>query len=256
MTSEPKRSDPTQAANDSLSKPDATRRESPGVIAIWDIWTRLFHWSLVVAVLFLFLSGETGFKFYEWHRLVGEFVLMLLVFRILWGLIGSSNIRFAALIRNPVDAVKHLVELSSRKVSDERGHNAAGSWAIIIMLLLLLTQAVTGLFIADEDELIEGALYGQLGSDLSYFLYRVHHFNAQLLMIIVGIHVVMILVYAVIAGKNLLVPMFTGKMQWTSDSGVPAVNFKPWWLGALCLLVAAIGVNWLVGEITGLGGFS
>lgn len=248
MTSEQKRNEVSQAANDTLadSERDASRRET-GVIAIWDIWTRLFHWSLALAVVFLLVSGETGFQFYEWHRSAGEFVLMLLVFRVLWGFVGSSNVRFSALFQNPLHALRHLGDLFKRKVDDERGHNAAGSWAVLALITLLLVQAISGLFIADEDELVEGAFYGQFGSEFSDFMYQIHHTNAELLMALVGIHVAMIVVYWLFAGKNLIVPMLSGRMRWTSNTAAPAVKFQAWWLGALCLLLAVIGIGWLVG---------
>lgn len=216
------------------------------MIALWDAWTRLFHWSLAISVLFLLLSGETGFKFYDWHRFAGEFALMLVVFRILWGLVGSSNIRFTAMFHHPRNAFRHLYALSKRRVRDKRGHNAAGSWAILIMLTLLLVQAVTGLLIADEEELIEGALYGQVSSEVSNFLFTVHHKNAALLKLIVGVHVVMIFIYWLFARKNLLTPMITGRMRWDADTEAPTVDFRPWWVGALCMLIAVVFVWWLV----------
>jgi len=216
------------------------------VIAVWDLWIRLFHWSLASAVLFLLISGETGFQFYEWHRYAGEFVLLLLVFRLLWGVVGSSNVRFSALLHHPFKAVLHLIDLLKRNVADARGHNAAGSWAIILMIISLLTQALTGLFIADEDELVEGAFYGNLGSDLTDLFYKVHHINAELLMILVGLHVGMIILYWLIAGKNLVLPMITGKMHWPTHSTPPAVELQRWWVGLLCLLVVSAGIAWLV----------
>ncbi len=248
MTIEQKDNNSNSAADDLLAESlSKESRRVPGVIAIWDAWTRLFHWSLAVSVLFLLFSGETGFKFYEWHRHVGEFVLLLICFRIMWGFVGSGNVRFKALLQNPLSAFKHLGALFSRKVHDERGHNAAGSWAILIMLVLLLTQALTGLFIADEDEFVEGAFYGQLSADTSEFLYRIHHQNAELLMVLVGAHVAMILLYWLYAGKNLIVPMLSGRMRWTSTEAAPAVKFQSWWIGLVCFLIAMLGVAWLLG---------
>ena len=247
-TSEQKGSKVSQAANDPLVDSESKQScRATGMIAIWDIWTRLFHWSLAFTVLFLFVSGETGYNFYEWHRLAGEFVLMLLVFRLLWGLIGSSNVRLSALFQNPLKAMHHLAGLFRRKVDDERGHNAAGSCAVLILISLLLVQALTGLFIADEDELIEGAFYGQFGSDISYFLYDIHHTNAHILMVLAGIHVAMVLVYWLIAGKNLITPMISGRMRWTSDNAIPEVKFQRWWIGAVCLFVVVLGFVWLLG---------
>jgi len=216
------------------------------VIKLWDAWTRLFHWALAASVLFLLFSGETGFQFYDWHRLAGECVLMLVVFRILWGLVGTSNIRFTAMLHHPANALRHLRALARRRVSDERGHNAAGSWAVIIMLLLLLVQATTGMMIADEEELVEGVFYGQVSSQVSDFMFTVHHKNAALLEVVVSIHIAMIFIYALFARKNLLTPMITGRMRWGENAEAPAVDFRPLWVGALCLLVAVVSVGWLV----------
>jgi len=196
-------------------------------------------------VLFLLVSGETGFQFYEWHRYAGEFVLMLIVFRVLWAIVGSSNVKFRALLQNPLKAVKHIAALMRRQVADTRGHNAAGSWAVLVMLVLLLTQALTGLFIADEDELIEGAYYGAVGGDLAGFFYQIHHVNAELLMVLVGLHIIVIPVYWLVAGKNLVLPMITGKMRWTRSSEPPPVKFQHWWVGLICMLVAYGFMAWV-----------
>lgn len=215
------------------------------LLPVWDIWIRLFHWSLALAVLLLLYTGLTGNLFFEWHRLLGEFVLLLILFRLFWGVVGSSNIRLSRLVRNPVQVLKHLRALISRDVPVEREHNAAGSWAVLAMLLLLGTQAITGMFIADEDEFIEGALYGSLDSGLSDWMYRVHMINAELIQVIVCLHVIMIAAYYFYARRNLLLPMVSGKLNWPDDTHLPAVSFQRWWIGLVCLLVSAALVGWL-----------
>ena len=70
-------------------------------VRIWDIWVRLFHWSFAVSVVFMLISGGTGWLFFDWHRTVGEWVMVLVVFRILWGFVGSSNARLSKLLHSP-----------------------------------------------------------------------------------------------------------------------------------------------------------
>lgn len=195
-------------------------------VKIWDIWIRLFHWSLAGFVLFLLVSGTTGWQFYEWHRTCGEIVLALIVFRLAWGIIGSTNARLHTLFSNPLKAFTHITELLKGKLSAERGHNAAGGWAVLTMLALIAFQAISGLVIADEEEFIEGAFYGMLSADLSYELLKLHKMNATLIKYIVLIHVVMIAIYAIRASQNLLKPMFTGAMKWPTNRDIPNVKFQ------------------------------
>jgi cytochrome b len=131
---------------------------SSGYVRIWDAWVRLFQWSRALAVGFQLFSGETSWQFFHWQRPVGEFILALRVFRIMWGLVGSSNASLCSLVHSPRSALEHLAALFRRNLQSGRGHNAAGGWAVLTMLVLLPTQGVTGFFIADEDEFIEGAL--------------------------------------------------------------------------------------------------
>jgi len=214
-----------------MNQPDSNN----ALITIWDVWTRLFHWSLAVAVIFLLVSGNTSFLFFEWHKAAGEFVLALLVFRLIWGIVGSSNVKLASLISHPGRAASHFRDLLKRDVSPTRGNNAAGGWAIVIMLILLLTQAGTGMLIADEDELVEGAFYGLLSSDASFFLYDIHHMNAELIMAFVIIHVAMIFVYWLYAKTNLILPMISGRMSWPSNKTLPSLFIQRWWIGLICL---------------------
>jgi len=214
-------------------------------VLVWDAWTRLFHWLLAAAVIFLIFSGRTGEFFFDWHRYAGEFVLALVLFRLAWGVVGSSNIRLTQLFTNPLNAVRHLLDLARRRAHVARGHNAAGAWAVVIMLVLVAVQATTGLFIADEDELLEGALYGNFNSSTTALLFRIHHINSELLTVVVCVHVVMILLYKVLARQNLLWPMITGRMRWPTYTSLPEVVFQKFWVGVTCAVLIAAVVGWV-----------
>jgi len=207
-------------------------------VALWDIWIRIFHWGLVICVALLFFSGKTGELFFDWHKIAGELVFALIVFRLLWGFVGSSNVRISALLRHPKDAVSHLKKLSRGIVEPERGHNAAGSWAVIALLTLTAIQATTGLFAADEDELLEGPFYSLVSSDTAQVIMNIHHFNSNLLLTVILLHIVALVVYAVRGKRNLVPPMFTGRMKWPSGASAPSVSFAPWWIGLLCAVIA------------------
>lgn len=207
-------------------------------IAVWDVWIRTFHWALAVSVVFMLATGWIGLEgsqlFRCYHSPVGQFIGALVVFRLLWGLVGSSTARLSTLVQNPVNALRHINTLfTNRTLHQERGHNAAGSWAVIIMLCLLSFQAVSGYFIADtgsgdvfgplyysysiESELpsfIPGLTRGMLADVLLDWHYR----NADLLLALVVVHVVMIFVYLLIAKQNLIRPMVGGKMIWKSQN--------------------------------------
>ncbi len=216
------------------------------MVRIWDLWIRTFHWALAASITFLLISGNTGFLFYEWHRHIGEFVLLLIVFRILWSVIGSSNSSLIKLIAHPLRALAHLKHLISGQVPQERGHNAAGGWAVLAMLLLIGFQAVSGLFIADEDELIEGVFYGVIDYDLSERLLHLHHLNAELLMVLVGVHVFMVLLYLLRAGQNLITPMITGRMRWLDKTSPPTVRFTANWIGLVLFITCAVIIAWIL----------
>lgn len=247
----------TRTVSNVASDAGAGRGASVTASPYWDVWVRLFHWSLVLGVGFQLLSGLTGFEFIELHGTVGEVVLALVVFRLLWGVVGSPNARLSALFAGPSAVLRHLRELRHRRVPPENGHSAAGGWAVLAMLLIVGVQAVTGLFIADEDELLEGALYGDVASGTSDLLWQIHEINANLLEAIVILHVAMIAIYGLWARRDLLTPMIRGRAR-AESKGEPGGDPSPGravaraeprggilWKGVLCAFVALLGVGWV-----------
>lgn len=219
-------------------------------IVIWDIWTRLFHWSLVLCVAFLLFSGKTGNGFFDWHRYIGEGVAGLILFRLCWGLWGSSNARLGGLFSNPVKALSHIGHLFKRILPPERGHNAAGGWASVAMIVLIAIQAVSGLFIADEDELLEGVFYGDISGAWTEKLLEVHYLNSSVILALVIVHILMIIIYRIWGKVNLLFPMISGRMSWPESHPVPDLKIQHWAVGLMTALavlsIVALGLGWIV----------
>lgn len=257
-------------------------REGP-TIAVWDLWIRAFHWSLALSVFFMLGTGWFGLEgsqlFQCYHSPVGQFVGALVVFRLLWGLFGSTNARLSELVQSPVSAFGHIKRLFlGNGAQQERGHNPAGSWAVLIMLVLLSFQAISGYFIADTNSGdVFGPLYytyslerelpsfipGVTRGVLSDVLLELHFLNADLLLVIVIIHVGMIFLYWLLARQNLLTPMVSGKMSWKSSqapsSYVAGSNFAAvvtlilvlllfgWWGDWHAFITEGVGLSCMAG---------
>ncbi|CAN0601884.1 unnamed protein product, partial [Ectocarpus sp. 12 AP-2014] len=82
-----------------------TKREetAPKRVLVWDLPTRLFHWSLVALLGASWLTGEMGEM--EWHMRSGIAILTLVLFRLLWGVFGSTTARFTQFVRSPMTAL-------------------------------------------------------------------------------------------------------------------------------------------------------
>ena len=185
---------------------------------IWDLPTRLFHWILVVLLFTSWLSAEE-----DWMRLhvwSGLTVLTLLLFRLIWGFIGSDTARFTHFLKTPFAALRHLMHLPRREPDLETGHNAAGGWMVIVMLAILFVQVGTGLS-SNDDVLTEGPLARIVGKDRSDWLTHIHHVNFVLIEIVVALHVLAIITYRLLKGHNLLRPMITGKKRLPGATRAP-----------------------------------
>ena len=102
-------------------------------LQVWDLPTRLFHWILVLSVGFLVFSGETG-NLFDWHQTAGIVVLALVLYRLLWGLFGSTTARFSDFIYSPANIFAYAKKLFSRQAEPHAGHNPVGGLMVVLML--------------------------------------------------------------------------------------------------------------------------
>ena len=198
----------------------------------WDLPTRLFHWSLVGCVFLSWLSHE--FDWMQVHLWSGYAVLVLVVFRILWGFFGSIHSRFSDFVRSPAAIVRYW----RGEPATTPGHNPAGAWSILVLLLLLLTQALTGLFNSDG-LLFDGPLHHALGSGTTDFLGEVHDQVFWLIVGFVGLHVAAVSYYQFVRRENLVQPMFTGGEQ---GEHPPVPLWRALLLVAVCCGALALAV--------------
>jgi cytochrome b len=140
----------------------------PAMVRVWDPLVRIFHWSLVASFAFAFITGD------EWksaHIIAGYFVGGLVAFRLLWGLVGPVNARFASFVRGPAATFGYLRDAMAFRAPRYLGHNPAGGAMIVALLAAIATIATTGYMMTTDawwgvewvEALHEGTVYLTLG---------------------------------------------------------------------------------------------
>jgi len=179
-------------------------------LAVWDLPTRLFHWTLVLLVAFLLISGEVGGdSLMNWHMRAGYGVVTLVLFRILWGFVGSRHSRFAAFVRGPRETLAYTQNLLRGHEAPTVGHNPLGGWMVVALLLLLLIQGGSGFFTSDDIS-VDGPLVAQAAGSLVRRLSSLHRITAKLLFLFPAIHVAAVLFHQWVKGEKLIQAMITG----------------------------------------------
>jgi cytochrome b len=191
---------------------------SPGsTTLVWDWPTRVFHWTLLIALVIAFLSQWFYWPF-VWHRTAGELALVLVAFRVIWGFVGPVHARFAAFVRGPRAVWADLGAIARRAAPLRAGHAPAGGWMILVLLAVVAVQAVAGLYSNDDTDQM-GPLYGYVGHPLSNRITHVHQIVANVLLGLIALHVVAVMVHRVWLGHDLIKAMLNGRKP-----GLPAAE--------------------------------
>lgn len=206
-------------------------------IRLWDLPTRLFHWLLVVSVFGAVITMKLGSSWMAWHERFGLMVIGLLVFRVIWGFLGSTYTRFGHFVRGPAAVMAYL-----RGQWRGVGHNPLGALSVLALLGLFGFQAATGLF-ANDDIAFEGPLVPLVSSDWSDLLSGWHRQTEWLLYALVALHILAVLFYSHVKNDDLIRPMVTGRKQVASGIAVDATGGG--WLAFLVALTVAGGVVWV-----------
>lgn len=203
---------------------------------VWDLPTRLFHWLIVLLIGFSWWSAETGHL--DWHYRSGLTALILLLFRLLWGFIGSSTARFSNFLRSPASVLAYL-----RRPKDSvhaPGHNPFGGYSVIGMLLVLTVQVGTGVFAVDVDGIESGPLSYMVSFDQGRVAAAAHHLSFTALQILIALHLLAIIYYR-IRGRRLIMPMVTGRDAQLQEGAGEITG------GGAVRAVLALGVALLLG---------
>ncbi|MGF6721241.1 cytochrome b [Paraburkholderia sp. GAS41] len=203
-------------------------------VLVWDAPVRLFHWLTVLLVAGAYATLKLNWI--DWHVRIGEALLALVLFRLLWGCFGSETARFRSFIATPACALRHLRRLLRREPDLQVGHNAAGGWMVLLLLGLLLLETSSGLYVYNEIA-DEGPLSESVPAWFANAISTLHAVVWDVLLAALTLHVLVIALYALVKGHNLLRPMLSGYKPLPATIAAP--RQKPVLLAALLLLISA-----------------
>ena len=208
---------------------------------VWGIPIRLFHWILLGLVGVSFYTGKFGdFDSIDNHMLAGYGIIALILFRLMYGVIGKGHIRFTEFIKGPTSIIAYV-----KSPKPTAGHNPLGALGIIALLLSLSVQVGTGLFTTDEI-FVDGPLYHLVSSEISGLLSQIHSINQWVLLGLIGLHVSAVIFHELFLKERILLPMIHGKKKLEADAEDQSHQFL---LALVCITIAA-GVTWyLVNEL-------
>lgn len=182
---------------------------------VWDLPIRIFHWVLTIAILVSIITAKIGgLDAMELHVYCGCLVLSLIVFRLIWGLVGTDYARFSNFVKGPTKVVDYLRQFILQKPGHSTGHNPAGGWMVLLMLGALLLQASSGLFVTD-DIFTEGPLAHLITGDQQSILSQIHSFGEYLVPTLVLVHLAAIMLHR-LKGEHLTLAMVHGKKHATT----------------------------------------
>lgn len=210
---------------------------------VWDLPLRVCHWALAVAVAGSFVTHEIGTTAFTWHVWFGYATVVLVVFRILWGIVGPEHARFGDFVRGPRAAWTYARALFGGPKAHVAGHNPLGGWMVLLMLALLLVQSVAGLF-ANDEIINAGPLYGYVDSATSDSISRWHRELSDWILVAVGLHVAAALFYLLVRRENLIGALVSGYKR-----GLPpdaAISRQRIGLAVVLVAVASGALWWVV----------
>ena len=185
------------------------QRAAPLATRVWDLPLRIAHWAMAALLIVLVATAEIGGEAMDWHMRAGETMLALVLFRILWGFLGSHHARFASFVRGPRVVLAYARSLLRPAHAQFVGHNPLGGWMALLLLFALLVQASSGLF-SNDDIATEGPLARLISKDLSDAISSFHSYDAWVVVVLAGVHVAATLFYLIRFKENLIGPMIDG----------------------------------------------
>jgi len=180
-------------------------------VKVWDPFVRIFHWSLVLTFTVAYVTGE---DLEVLHNNAGYAVLGLVLLRIVWGFVGTRHARFRDFVYPTAEVRGFLRDTLRQRAQRYLGHNPAGGAMVVVMLLSLIITTVTGIaFLGAEDSAGPLAMFAGSPEWSREMLEEVHEFFANLMVLLVVVHIIGVLVESRLHHDNLVKAMFSGRKR-------------------------------------------
>ena len=211
---------------------------------VWDWPTRLCHWGLVIGLFAQFASGLFGWLPMASHLWLGYALLVVVLFRLIWGFVGSDSARFRRFLQGPAAVAAYLRSLGSNKPTRWPGHNPLGGWSSVALLTLTLLQSITGLFSSRRGE-VDGPLMHLVSRDAALWLDDLHGMLHWPLLLLVLLHIAAGFWYLLRKREDRIGPIFSdGRMVLNADPQLRAVGIRR----ALLVLAVALFVVGMIAD--------
>ncbi len=212
---------------------------------IWDLPLRIFHWLFALTILASWYTSDQDRELIELHLQLGYFALGLIVFRLLWGIVGSKHSRFLSFMPTPKRVIDYIRNVVSNCDTSTVGHNPLGGLMVILMITLVSLQAISGLFIND-DVFSAGPYYDSVSKEIEQVMVFLHHHIFDYMIGAIALHLLAIFYYVRIKKQNLILPMITGKKSADNVSENDQIKHSKLWLAGFIILIVVIFIYWLV----------
>jgi len=212
---------------------------------VWDLPLRIFHWLFACTVIASWYTSDQDRDLIEQHMQLGYFALGLIMFRVIWGFVGTKHARFVSFIPKPKQLLAYLKSLKQSRASASVGHNPLGSLMVVLMIILISLQAISGLFIND-DVFSAGPYNAVVSKEVEQIMAFLHHHLFDYMIIAIAIHLFAIYYYVRIKKESLIVPMITGKKSSMHIDDSDVIKHSKIWLAAVIIFTVTVFIYWLV----------
>lgn len=213
-------------------------------VRVWDLPTRLFHWALAVCFVGLVITSQVGGEAMVWHFRLGYSVLSLLLFRLVWGVVGGRWSRFASFIYAPTTLIRYLK--GEHRAEHAVGHNPLGALSVWALLGFVLLQVAAGLF--SDDEIATAGPLSKMAS--GEWVGRATEYHTEvgivILIALVVLHIAAVLFYRFKKNEDLISPMLHGDKQLPDAIEPSRDDAVSRAMAAVVFLLCAGAVTWLV----------
>jgi len=188
-------------------------------VKVWDFPTRIFHWAMALVVGVAWVSSEGSSSIFSIHVYAGTLLLGFVVFRAIWGVIGSRHALFTDFVRGPDTVKDYAKRLMIFRPPHMVGHNPLGGWMVMALLAIIVLSVISGLMAH------KGSYVGPLAHIGGGWFGETHGFFVNLLGFLIFAHVAGVFIHGFISSENLPRAMITGDKEVPADA--KAENIKP-----------------------------
>jgi cytochrome b len=211
---------------------------------VWDLPVRLFHWLLVIALVAAWYTSDGERGLIEYHLQIGYFVLGLILFRLIWGVIGTHHAKFSSFFPTKSRFIAYSKSTKKDKKHTTIGHNPVGALMVFATLVLFLAQAVSGLFMKD-DVFTTGPYFDSVSNSVQKLMSQIHHNAFDIIVAFAILHIAAILYYFFGKKINLISAMITG-YKFRQEENEKIVKSSKLPLAIVVVLLVSLFLYWLL----------